>query len=482
MVTSRFREDRRKLMKSSRADLPTPEERVLIRAGNRRQFGVKAARVSGPGTLAVIGALSNLAKRNQWAAEQARAAKARFRNGGTGGDASTEELLGLALALGLDPEDLAAARALACALLPTGCTNFGAVPPATGDGQAVVSWNFDVPVLFRLLMGRFPMFVREIDGTIPYLCMGMPAFFGIGILNAEGLCCAVNAVGVTDAGPGISPFELNNIAMETCSDVGGAADLFRQGPRHILRALYAGILFNWNMIWGDAAGALSVFECSHNHFHEEPAGEKGYVASTNHHQFLDHGLTGSEDPRQDPLIAGSYSRLARMYALLQAHSGRIDPRTAKMMISDHVPDYSMLKEFGIEREWWDEKIDDSTICAHPWNLRNHLSRREVYPALEEIVVSWTVYSFQVRPGRMTVWFTNGHPCRRPTRPYYWGRLLGADREPDEGAIDPAAVHVARREGSRRGMFMRDSTGYAAGVEKAIMGATEAVENSRFDRR
>ncbi|MBM3957211.1 MAG: hypothetical protein FJ313_04080 [Gemmatimonadetes bacterium] len=455
--------------------------RVVIRARNRFDFGVKSGRAAGRGTLALVNTLSRLARRGGRAGELAAAAKTLFRREKGERPESADELRGLALTLGLDAEDLAAARALAFSFMPTGCTNFGAVPPATGDGQTVVSWNFDVPFIFRLLMGRQPMFVRDIRGSIPYVCMGMPAFFGIGILNAEGLACAVNAVGVTDSGPGISPFELNNIAMETCGDVASAAAVHSEGPRRILKALYTGILFNWNTIWGDTRGGLSVFECSHNHFHEERAGERGCVASANHHQFLDRGLTGSVDPGSDLLITGSYSRLARMYSLLDTYHGHIGPFASKLMVSDHIPDYSLLREYGIEREWWEEKVDDSTICAHPWNMRRHLAKGEVYPALEEFTVSWTVYSFQVRPGRMTVWFTDGHPCRRPTTPYYWGRLLGSGGEPEPGGIDPGTGREARPETARRGMFMRDTAGFPATVEKVIMGAVESVENSRFEK-
>lgn len=456
-------------------------DHVLIRARNRFDFGVRAGRAAGGGTLALVNALSRLSKRSERGREVAMAAKARFRQGKDERPESADELRGLALSLGLDAEDLAAARSLACSVMPTGCTNFGAMSPATDDGQTVVSWNFDVPCIFRLLMGRQPMFVRDIAGSIPYVCMGMPAFFGIGILNAEGLACAVNAVGITDKGPGLSPFELNNIAMETCADVSSAAAVFREGPRRILKALYAGVLFNWNTIWGDARGGLSVFECSHNHFHEERAGERASIASANHHQFLDRGLTGSVDPLSDPLIAGSYSRLARMYSLLDAYHGCINPFAAKLIVSDHIPDYSVLKEYGIEREWWEDKVDDSTICAHPWNMRRHLARGEVYPALEEATVSWTVYSFQVRPGSMTIWFTDGHPCRRPTTPYYWGGLLGSGGEPDPGAIDPGTGRALRRETARRGMFMRDTSGFPASVEKVIMGRIEAVESSHFEK-
>jgi len=391
------------------------------------------------------------------------------------------ELEGLARGLGIATEDLFCARMLIESLAVPQCTNFGAVPPATKDDDIMVSWNFDAPLILKMIMGRFPLYVRELEGTIPYLCLGAPAVFGIGILNAEGLSCVVNAVGVTDAGEGYSQFELNNRAMETCTTVSEAAEVFSEGPRQATKSIAMGMLMNWNMIWADRHGSLSVFENSHSHFYEQPAGAEGIIASANHHQFLDRDLSGSCDPSTLDLLAGSYSRLARMWALLREHHGLIEPRVANLIVSDHRPDYSLLAEFGIERQWWEEKVDDSTICAHAWNMKKHLLKGEFELALTEWGISTTLYSLQVQPLSMTVWFTNGQPCRNLTTPVYWGKMLGAEVERYPGAVDPADLSRREKERSRRGVFREDASPGEARFNRAWFGVTEAVEKLCFKK-
>jgi len=127
-----------------------------------------------------------------------------------------------------------------------GCTNFGAVGTATEDRGVFMSWNFDVTPFFRLLFGRFPLFVREVEGKIPYLAHGIPALFGMGVMNGEGLTCVINAVGVTDDGEGLSPFELNNIAMETCTRVSEAAGMEGLMGRAWMAVVRAGERSNFN--------------------------------------------------------------------------------------------------------------------------------------------------------------------------------------------------------------------------------------------
>jgi len=356
----------------------------------------------------------------------------------------------------MNVEDLVAARSIMESIILPQCTNFGAVAPATREGDVLVSWNFDASVVLKFLMGRFPFFVQEVEGTIPYLCLGVPGLFGIGILNAQGLCCVVNAVGVTDGGAGISPFELNHQAMESCSTVKEAAQVFQENPRQTTRSMALGMLMNWNMIWADREGSLAVLEYSHNHFHRQDAGEEGFVASANHHQFLDRTRSGSFDPLSQAMIAGSYSRLGRMWALLREHHGRIDPLVAKLIVSDHLPDYSLLEEFGIKGEWWEDKPDDATICAHSWNLKKHLLKGEVFAAMEENSWSTTLYSLQIQPLTHTVWFANGHPCRNPSQPFCWAKELGVS----EATVDrvPAAAYrfEPRKHLHRGAMFRRDA--------------------------
>lgn len=430
-------------------------QRYRIHARDNYGMGAAAAVCSGRLIRASLGLLSRWARGNPGRLEQVvreSRSRARFIQKNVPGRMS--ELRGLADGLSMHPDDLITARVIMESLAVRGCTNFGAVPPATAGDDVMVSWNFDVPPYLKLLMGRFPLFVRDLEGKAPYVCLGVPALFGIGILNAEGLCCVVNAVGFTDNGDGFTPFELNNMAMESCSTVDEASQVFERGPRGAINALTAGILMNWNMIWADKSGGLSVIEYSHNHFNQQRAGEDGIMASTNHHQFLDRSLTGSVDPVSQGLITGSYSRLARMYSLLRQNHGSIDPLVARRTVSDHIPDYSLLEGFGILRRWWQRMPDDCTICAHPWNLGHHLRRGDILGAFVEINVSTTVYSLQIQPKSSTVWLTNGQPCRTPTTPYDFSGLLGSTAKAlVEPVLEPPAPRVERK---KRSMFSQDS--------------------------
>jgi hypothetical protein len=444
-----------------------------IRGRDPYEMGKSAAQASPRRAVAIVKALAKWAHGNEEA----------VRFSGTQGrrldPATRRELEGAAWSLGIDAEDLLAARRITEAIAMPACTNFGATGPATADGDTILSWNFDVPPYFRLLFGKFPLFVRELDGEIPYLCLGVPALVGIGVMNSEGLTCVVNAVGLSDDGEGLSAFDLNNKAMGTCSTVDEAEKVYRDGPRGAVKSMTFGILQNFNTIWADSGKNLSLFEYTHNYFNRHDATDKGSVASANHHQYLDRTLAGSFDPDTQPLISGSYSRLGRMYTLLDAYRGRLEPEVVKLMVSDHMPDYSLLDEFGIRREWWEEKLDDSTICAHAWNVRKHLARGEIMDASMEVGFSTTVYSLQFQPQKMTSWFTCGHPCKSDAIPVYWGAMLGSDAERYPGAREPWEIFTAKRQTVLRSVFRSDRTGYERTLGELYEGLAREAEKPNF---
>lgn len=446
----------------------------VISGHDRFEMGRSAAEAAGARALAFTRWLSRQAGRDP---DHLRniLSEARSRMRRMSDDGSFAELEGLGRGLGIDPHDALCARVAAESCARLGCTNFGATGPATADGEPFISWNFDVPPVFRLFMGHFPLFVRRLEGSNPYVCLGVPALFGIGIMNRAGLCCVVNAVPMTDAGEGLSPFELNNTAMETCGAVDEAASVCGTGPRKSITAIGTGVLMNWNMIWADMQGSLAVFEASHSHFHREDAGPDKVIASTNHHQFIDPSLTGCPDPTELELIAGSYSRLERMWSLIRACHGRIDPVAAKAIVSDHVPDYSTLRQFGIRREWWQQKIDDSTVCAHNWNWKKHLLAGEMFIAFQETLASWTVYSLQLQPAGMTVWVTDGHPCRNPSSPVYFGEALGSDAPPHPGALTPRELGGGKPQEKRWGLFRTGMGPLEKFMTGAWMGFVDASE-------
>ncbi len=349
--------------------------------------------------------------------------------------AQLERIRGLSRALGSDARE-ATAAGLALASLPgTGCTNFAAVPPATSDGKVYVSWNFDLSPFIRMLIGRMPLYVRDIAGSRPYLCLGMPVLFGIGVMNGDGLSSCVNSVGAMDGGEGLTFFELNNLAMETQSTVDGAVSVWRDNPREVLPGVAVAIIMNANSIFADAGGDAAVIEHSHHHMAVEKAADHGGVlASANHHQFLDRSLSGGADPSTEPIIAGSFARLARMWELLEMFRGDIDRAKIRMITTDHGLNYSTLAEFGMERGPYDERVDDATICCHPWNFFRHLRRMELLDALVEMNIARTLNSILMDPGRCTVYITPGNPCRKQYVPVWVGdvlRMEWADRAREE---------------------------------------------------
>lgn len=455
---------------------------VKLTGDDPLKTGKNAASLAGKRIIFVLKVLSHLAKRlsPRYMETLKRQLTRAYRDKE---HARTKELEaeGLARALGVSPEDITWSRKILESLILPACTNFGAVPPATAGGDIIISWNFDAPYIFRILMGSFPLFVREIKGTIPYLCLGVPGLFGIGILNAQGLSCVVNAVGLRDDGPGMSPFELNNTAMETCSTVREAKSIFTENPRQATCAMTLGMLMNWNMIWADKESSLSVFEYSHNHFHEEKAAGDGIIASANHHQFLDRNLTGSFDPETWSPISGSYSRLSRMWRLLRENKGRIDEIRAKEITSDHIPDYTLLDTFGIKREWWEKRIDNSTICAHAWNFFDHLKRLELEAAFLEISMSTTLYSIQIQPLKLTTWLTTGHPCRNDPVPIDWGEILGSKVEHTNFEVREESPHKLRRRSARSDIFRSELSATEKALNRAWYAFTKTVEKSNFSR-
>jgi hypothetical protein len=338
--------------------------------------------------------------------------------------AHLERVGGLARALGVEPLEVAMGEMALASLAGTGCTNFTAVPPATSEGKVYVSWNFDLPPWFRTIVGRMPLYVRDIADSKPYMCMGLPVLFGIGIMNGDGLSSCVNSVGAMDSGEGLTFFELNNLAMETQSTVDGAVGVWRDNPREVVPGLAMAIIMNANNIFADMQGDAAVIEHSHNHMAVEKAADHGGVlASANHHQFLDRSLSGGADPVSEPLITGSYARLARMWELLETFKGDIDLGAIRMITTDHGLNYSTLGEFGIERSIYDERVDDATICCHPWNFFRHLRRLELVEALVEMNVARTLNNILMDPARCTVYITPGNPCRKQYVPVWVGDAL-----------------------------------------------------------
>lgn len=339
--------------------------------------------------------------------------------------ASLERTEGLARATGIDTDELLAASGVLGGLLIPRCTNFAAAPPATGDDGVYVSWNVDLSLLFRLFIGKLPLFVVRLPDRKPYVAFGIPALLGLGILNCDGLSMSANAVGMTDGGDGLHAAELNNMAMETCSTVDEVIEVYSGNPREVFVGSTVTILLNSNTTWGDASGSIATLEYSHNHV-AVGRSDRGILAEANHHQYLDRSLSGGVDPGQQAAIAGSFARVGRMWELLEQYHGRITPQLGRLIAGDHGTNYSLLEPYGISRPWYETPIDDATICAHHWNAWDYVKKGRFMDALVVLATSCTVYQMMISPRALSVYYCLGWPCRHPHVPLDFSSLLDAN--------------------------------------------------------
>jgi len=401
--------------------------------------------------------------------------------------AQLDVLEGLSRAVGEERDDVLLGSLAFASHFKAACTNFAAVPPATLDDQVYASWNFDLSPAFRLLMGKTPLYVRDIKGCKPYLCLGFAPLFSIGIMNGDGLVSCVNSVGAMDGGEGLTFFELNNLAMENHSTVDGAVSVWKDNPREVVPGLAVAIILNSNNIFADVQGDAAVLECSHNYVAVQKAAERnGILASANHHQFLDRALSGGADPNIEPAITGSYARLDRMYELLDRCQGRINPHVAKAINSDHGLNYTGLaRDWGISRAWYEEKIDDATICCHPFNFFRHLKRFQINDAFVEMQTANTLYSMLMEPKRCTIWFISGKPCRNQYTPIWlgdvlrmeWAGAVKGDLEYDPDTRNPLAPQPSlRRETTKRGPLRRPQpAGHSESVRALAISTISKLE-------
>ncbi len=340
-----------------------------------------------------------------------------------------ERLKGLSDALDSSLVDVVAMSLFFPELVKMGCTTTAVAPPATSDGQIYTSWNMDVldPLILFGIPALLPLpinlvfFIQDIPGCNKYVILGIPLIFSIGLLNDKGLTYVANALGLTDGSEeGLTDFELNVLAMETCSSVDEVVTLYERTPKYSLAGFSAAIFMNMNTIWTDPSGNMVGIEHS-GHYMVIRYGEDHILASTNHHQYLDRSLSGSPTPLEQKAIEGSYARLGRAWELLHENYGEIDLDFMMDFTADHGRNYTLLREFGDYSE--DKPVDDDTICCHYWNIPKYLRNLDVGSALDAFLAGTTLYSIIIQPNDFIIWFCPGRPCTMPFIPLYFADLL-----------------------------------------------------------
>jgi hypothetical protein len=82
---------------------------------------------------------------------------------------------------------------------------------------------------------------------------------------------------------------------------------------------------------------------------------------------------------------------------------------------------------------------------------------------------------------MTVWFTDGHPCRNRAVPVYFGGALGNDAPPCPGALAPAQAGRDRRRDFMWGLFRTGMGPVESFMTRVWMAYVDATERQMVKR-
>jgi len=281
------------------------------------------------------------------------------------------------------------------------CTSAAVAAEASGNNQTYISWNIDVNYLYKIIFSRYlsppPLIICNISGKYKYVKFAMiPSIFGFGFLNEKGLAYAAAMVEVNDTGEGLTSVELNNLAMESCSNVDEVRKLYENAERRSGMKKFDtafGLTSNMNTLWVDEKEALLI-EYTHKYF----AWKKAMLLSeTNHHQLLDANLTGA--PKNDGTFmnTSSFVRLKRAYELLNEYNGSINiDFFLNIFTVDHKKGYVENK-----RDLWD-------ICRHSLNTPN-------FPWDLPFYFYGTACAIIIQPKERIAYYCPGHPCIVPYR-------------------------------------------------------------------
>ena len=176
-----------------------------------------------------------------------------------------------------------------------------------------------------------------------------------------------------DAGDGLTPLELNHIAMEECKNIDEVRDVYENNEResgHVSIYTAFGLTANLNALWSDSSGRQMFVEYNHSKI---VFVYNDVLASTNHYQYLYNESFTSK------FMIGSKMRLERAYQLLENYTGNIDDDFfTNILTRDHKNSLP---------------IGDSTdICRHS-------------------LIYGTVCCIIIKPDRYEALYSPGHPCR-----------------------------------------------------------------------
>ena len=287
-----------------------------------------------------------------------------------------ERLRGLSKSLSLNTSDFVR-YSLALSSIKAGCTITGVARDVTKDGKRYLSWNLDLNYLYKFLFSRYlrppPIVICEIEGRYRYVeVSSIPSIFGFGLLNEKGLACVYATVVSNDFGEGLTPLELNHLAMEGCKDVEEVRRIYESNERETgLRSVFTafGLTATLNSIWSDSSGKQMLVEYNHS---KAIFVYDNILVATNHYQYL------YKQDFSSYYMLSSKLRLERGYKLLRNNIGEIDE---KFYIDVLTKDHGNFLKIG----------DSFDICRHG-------------------ITYGTVCSIIIEPDDYIALYSPGHPC------------------------------------------------------------------------
>lgn len=259
-----------------------------------------------------------------------------------------------------------------------GCTITAVNGNVTKNGKRYLSWNLDLPYPYKILFSRYlrppPIVICEVEGSYRYVeVSSVPSIFGFGLLNEKGLACVYATVISNDFGEGLTPLELNHLAMERCKSIDEVRNIYENNERESGRVSVHtsfGLTANLNSLWSDFSGRQMLVEYNHSKvifIYDD------ILAEANHYQYL------CEDYFFSRCMLGSKLRLERAYQLLRDNVGEIDDEFYTDILTR---DHGNLLKIG----------DSCDICRHGLTLG-------------------TVCCVIIKPDSYEMLYSPGHPCR-----------------------------------------------------------------------
>jgi isopenicillin-N N-acyltransferase-like protein len=208
-----------------------------------------------------------------------------------------------------------------------GCTAFALRGAATADGAVLAGQNQDMPPEF----GEVSILLRVIpdDGrprALMYTFAGQIGYFG---MNSLGVANFANSVYDFQWQPGLAHYPLKRAAMQ-CETVDEVVELYREHPQCSAA----------NTVLCDGRGAITSMESRPEGVALYAGDHPDAIVHTNHYlsAAFKHHETGS--------LPDSFTRHARMTALVRERWGAITVETLKGFLADHAGDPAAICRHG----------------------------------------------------------------------------------------------------------------------------------------